>query len=36
MMSLFKTEDYSRPEPVKTVYGSIRKLFELKKEKRRN
>ena len=43
-MSLFKTKDYSEPEPAKTVYGggkkqseeniikSIRKLFKLKKE----
>ena len=43
-MSLFKTKDYSKPEPVKTVYGggkkqskeniikSIRNLFKLKKE----
>ena len=34
MMSLFKTEDYIGPEPVKTVYGSIRNLFQLKKEKK--
>ena len=33
MMSLFKTEDYSGPEPVKTVYGSIRKFLNLKKKK---
>ena len=44
-MSLFKTKDYSKPEPVKTVYESgkkeseeniiksIRNLFKLKKEK---
>ena len=43
-MSLFKTKDYNKPEPVKTVYGggkkqseeniikSIRNLFKLKKE----
>ena len=43
-MSLFKTKDYSKPEPVKTMYGggkkqseeniikSIRNLFKLKKE----
>ena len=44
-MSLFKTKDYSKVEPVKTVYGggkkqseeniikSIKSLFKLKKEK---
>ena len=44
-MSLFKTKDYSKPEPVKTVYGggkkrseeniikSIRNLVKLKKRK---
>ena len=43
-MSLFKSKDYSKPEPVKTVYGggkkqseeniirSIRNLFKLRKE----
>ena len=43
-MSIFKTKDYSKPEPVKTVYvggkkqleeniiKSIRNLFKLKKE----
>ena len=43
-MNLFKTKDYSNPEPIKTVYGggkkqsevnvikSIRYLFKLKKE----
>ena len=42
-MSLFKTKDYNKPEPVKTVYGggkkqseeniikSIRNIFKLKK-----
>ena len=44
-MSPFKTKDYSKPEPVKTVYGgekkqskeniikSIRNIFKLKQEK---
>ena len=44
VMSLFKTNDYSKPEHVKTVYGdgrkqsekniikSIRNIFKLKKE----
>ena len=43
-MSLFKSKDYSKPEPVKTMYGggkkqseeniikSIRNLFKLRKE----
>ena len=47
-MSLFKTKDYSKPEPVKAVYGggkkqseenitkSIRNLFKLNKEKKKD
>ena len=30
IMSLFKTKDYSKPEPVKTVYGGGKKQAEEK------
>ena len=46
-MSLFEIKDYSKPEPVKIVYGREKKLseakapnirnpFKLKKKKKRN
>ena len=35
-MSLFKTNDYSKPEPVKIVYGGRKKLSKPKTQNTRN
>ena len=35
-MSLYKTKDYSKPEPVKIVYGGGKKLTKPKSQNTRN
>ena len=35
-MSLYKTKDYSKPEPVKIVYGGGEKLSKPKSQNTRN
>ena len=35
-MSLYKTKDYSKPEPVKIVYGGGKKLSKPKSQNTRN